>query len=170
MSCAPEYVWGVDVAIGHIAFAFAPMPTGTVETDFLIATSEFAEGERLGKLDRQIRIRARQLQDRFPPYVVWVEQPGSHPRMPEPALMYAVGVTQAALFEALGCPVWSIPISKWKKRSVGRGNATKADVTAWVQGRQPGLCGTQDERDAFCIAHAGRDIMLSGRWDGEAAA
>ena len=73
----------------------------------LITRTTEREGARLGLLDRQLRIAARQWASEFPPACVFVEQPSG--RFRNLPLTYAAGVIQAALFEALACPVWTIP-------------------------------------------------------------
>lgn len=164
MSTLPliEYVWAVDPAVSRLAFAFAPLPGGLIELETLLVDSEAREGQRLGWLDRQVRIYARQAAGRFPPACVWVEQPsGRHRNLP---LTYATGVVMAALFEALACPVWSIPSAAWKKRTVGAGNATKAQVAAWVAERG-GAAGSQDEADGYAMAAAGRAMVSTGSWE-----
>lgn len=161
------FVWAVDPALSRLAFAFAELDTGTVAVETLITRTDAREGERLGLLDRQVRIRARQLAGTYPPAVVWVEQPSGKFRNLQ--LCYAVGVVQAALFEALEVPVWSIASSAWKLRTVGVGNATKPQVRAWVD-RQGVDVASQDEADAVALACAGRAMLLSRSWTARCAA
>lgn len=160
-----EYVWGIDPAVVRLAFAFAPVDGGSLTVETLNTASDTTEGERLGLLDRQTRIYARQLAGDFPPAACWVEQPsGRYRNLP---LTYACGVVQAALFETLGVPVWTIPSSAWKARTIGVGNATKAQVAAWVVAQGADFNG-QDEADAFAIAVAGRAMLLAGEWSASA--
>jgi Holliday junction resolvasome RuvABC endonuclease subunit len=154
------YVWGIDPALGRLAFAFAEVGSERVEVETLHTASDATEGERLGLLDRQVRIVTRQLAGSYPPAVVWVEQPSG--RFRNLPLTYAVGAVQAALFEVLQVPVWTIPSGAWKRRTVGVGNATKAQVLAWA-GRVAVVDG-QDEADAVGVAWAGRSMVDSGRW------
>lgn len=165
MSVAVEWVWAVDVAMGHQAFAFAPLDNAPIEIESILTASDAREGERLGLLDRQVRIFAQQLAPRYPPACVWVEQPSG--KFIKPQLYYAVGVIQAALFETLGCPVWTMPSGTWKKRTVGAGNASKAHVAAWVAERA--TVRDQDEADAYAIAAAGRAMFSTGLWSATAA-
>jgi Holliday junction resolvasome RuvABC endonuclease subunit len=154
-------IWGIDPAIGRVAFAFADIDSDTITVETLVTASDTTEGERLGLLDRQVRIYARQRAADWPPFVVWVEQPsGQHRNLP---LAYAVGVIQAALFETLGVPVWTVPSGKWKSHALGAGNATKPQIMAWAE-RIAAVDG-QDEADAVGIAYAGRAIVASGKWD-----
>jgi Holliday junction resolvasome RuvABC endonuclease subunit len=168
-----EHVWAVDPALARLAFAFADVDSSAVAVETLVTRTTEREGARLGLLDRQLRIYARQAAGRFPPACVWVEQPSG--RFPKPQLSYAVGVVQAALFETLACPVWTITSGAWKRRTVGVGNATKPQVRAWVD-RLGVDVDSQDEADAVAIACAGRAMLLARSWDatvpelGEAAA
>ena len=161
-----EWVWGVDVAVSHLAFGLADLGSDLIEVETLITGNDTREGERLGLLDRQTRTFARQLAGRYPPACVWVEQPSG--RFPSPQLGYACGVVQAAVYEALAVPVWTIPSGKWKKRSCGFGNASKDQVRFWVSNTLRLDADTQDEHDAICIAHAGRDIFTTRKWDAAA--
>jgi Holliday junction resolvasome RuvABC endonuclease subunit len=157
-----ESVRAVDPAMAKLAVAFADLDSAAVEVVSLITRTEERDGARLGLLDRQLRIAARQWAGRFPPACVWVEQPSG--RFVQPQLSYAVGVIQAALFETLACPVWTIPSGAWKKRTVGVGNATKPQVRAWVD-RLGVEVGSQDEADAVAIACAGRAMFAARQWE-----
>lgn len=161
-----EFVWGIDPAISRLAVAFADTDSDSVEVETLITATDAREGERLGLLDRQVRIWARQLADRYPPAVVWVEQPSGRFRAPQ--LVYAVGVIQAAVYETLRCPVWTIPSSTWKARTVDRGNATKDQVRAWVDHLDVDV-RDQDEADAVTIAVAGRAMLRARSWTATAS-
>lgn len=161
-----EFVWAVDPAVSRLAFAFADVASPAVDVETLITRCDAREGERLGLMDRQVRIYARQAAGRYPPACVWVEQASG--RFPNPQLAYSVGVVQAAIFEALGgIPVWTMPSGTWKRRTVGRGNATKPQVRAWVQAL--GVAArSQDEADAVAIACAGRAMLLGRSWEAAA--
>lgn len=161
MTPASEYVWGIDPSLSRVAIAFASLSNNTIDVRSLCTRSDTSEGERLGLLDRQVRIFTAQCAGNYPPAVVWIEQPSG--RFRNLALTYCVGVIQAAVFETLRCPVWTIPSSAWKVRTVGVGNATKPQVRAWVH--QVGVnVATQDEADAVAIASAGRAMTQAGRW------
>lgn len=161
-----EYVWAVDVAVSRLAFAFAPLEAGPISVETLMLDGEAREGQRLGWMDRRVRLYAHKAAVSYPPSCCWVEQPTG--RFPKPQLMYAAGVVQAALFEALGVPVWTIPVATWKKRTVGAGNATKAQVATWVAAQGATVDG-QDEADAYAIGAAGRAMVVARSWDGTAA-
>lgn len=155
-------MWGFDPGLAVQAVAFADVASPALEVRTLITRTTEREGARLGLLDRQLRIAARQWAGEFPPEVVWVEQPSG--RFTNLQLVYAVGVIQAALFETLAVPVWSIPSGAWKRRTVGVGNATKPQVRAWVDDLGVEVDG-QDQADAVAIAYAGRAMLLSGSWE-----
>lgn len=156
-----SYIWGLDPAVSRVAFACAERGSQQVDVQTLTTASDTSEGERLGLLDRQVRIFARQLAGDYPPHVVWVEQPSG--KFSNLQLIYAVGALQAALFETLGVPVWTIPSSTWKLKTIGAGNATKQQVAAWAEG--VATFDGQDEADAIGIAVAGRAMVEAGRWD-----
>lgn len=160
-----EFVWGVDPGLSRLAVAFADVASARIEVETLITRTTEREGARLGLLDRQLRIAARQWAAQWPPGCVWVEQPSG--RFANLQLAYATGVVQAALFESLACPVWSIPSSAWKVRTVGAGNATKQRIQAWVDRLGVNTDG-QDEADAVAIACAGRAMLLAGSWEAAA--
>lgn len=166
---AEGFVWGVDVALSRLAIACASLATSDVAVVTVpISVGDATEGERLALLDRQVRSNACKLAALFPPTVVWVEQPSGRHRALQ--LTYCTGVVQAAMFEVLGgVPVWSIPSSAWKRRALGdgHGNASKAQVRAWVDGLGVEVDG-QDEADAVGIAVAGRLMVASGRWEAAA--
>lgn len=159
-----EWVWGIDPATSHVAFAFAGVDHDEVETETLVTSTESfaAEGQRLGWLDRQVRIYVSQVAKRYPPACVWVERPtGARDKTPY-ILVQASGVIIAAVYEALGgVPTFEIPVSTWKRDIVGNGNASKAAVAQWVAQHIP--VESQDEADAYCIALAGRGLLEQSR-------
>jgi len=157
-----EHVWAVDPALARLAFAFAAVDSDAVAVESLITRSDAREGARFGLLDRQVRIYARQAAGRYPPACVWIEQPSG--RFRNLQLTYAVGVLQAALFETLACPVWTVASSAWKRRTIGVGNASKAQVAAWVDRLGVEVDG-QDEADAVAIACAGRAMLAARSWE-----
>lgn len=83
---------------------------------------------------------------------------------------FTSGAIQGALHDA-GCTTQVANVSSWKKRVVGKGNATKGEVSEHLRLRRPALFaeagGNQDLIDASCIAIYGQQI-LRGRmgWDG----
>lgn len=158
-------VWGVDVAVAHLAFAFADVHSDQVDVETLILRTDLTEGARLGFLHTQISAYARQTASRWSPACVWVEQ--SVGRFAKPQLHYAAGVLQAALSQTLGCAVWTIPTSTWKQRTVGKGNAGKPEVQEWCRGQRHGF-DSEHEADAVAIACAGRAMYLARSWEAAA--
>lgn len=75
---------------------------------------------------------------------------------------YTSGAIQAVLYE-LRIPTQTANVSSWKKHVVGKGNATKDDVAAWLRLRRPALfaasSGVQDIIDAACIAIYGQQVL-----------
>jgi Holliday junction resolvasome RuvABC endonuclease subunit len=157
-----EYVWGVDTRVGRLAFGMADLASERVHVISREMNITAREGERLAIIERHARDIARQLLRDYPPAAVFVEQPAG--RTVSPVLWYAVGVVQAALFDVAASPVWSLPPSKWKLVSHGKGNVGKAVVAAWAAERGVEFTN-QDEADAASIAHAGRAVLRSGRFD-----
>ena len=162
-----EFVWAVDPGLSRLAVAFADITAMGVAVETLVTRTTEREGARLGLLDRQLRIAGRQWASRFPPVAVWVEQPSG--RFTNLQLAYCCGVVQAALFEALACPVWSIASSAWKRRTVGVGNATKPQVSAWVERLGVDVV-SHDEADAVAMACAGRAMLLERSWEASCVA
>lgn len=157
-----EWVWGVDVAVSHVAVAFIPAAgsAGSVVVEELAVRTTEREGARLGLLQRTVTMFARARAREFPPAAIWVEQPAG--KFHSPTLMYATGVVQGALFEAVAAPVWTLPVSKWKKATLGFGNASKQQVMQWVTDRGFTV-ESQDQADALCVALAGRTLLDTGR-------
>lgn len=58
---------------------------------------------------------------------------------------------------------YSVEVSTWKKEVVGKGNATKDEVSIWLNEQLPdysALCGDdQNLADAACIAVYGRAVL-----------
>lgn len=150
-----SWVWGVDPSTVRLAVGLAGADGLEVRsTDF--TRMEPRTGERLRAVHDETFGIAFRLRREFPPCAIFVEQPFAYGRHVEPELFYAVGVIQAAL--APFAPVQTVAVSTWKKRSVGKGTATKLDVFRWAE--QHGYRGnSQDEADALAIAWAGRYVL-----------
>jgi hypothetical protein len=54
----PSFVWGVDVALSRLVFACAESGRERVDVEPLITRTDATQGERMGLLDRQLRIFA----------------------------------------------------------------------------------------------------------------
>ncbi len=67
--------------------------------------------------------------------------------------------------------VYPVNVQTWKKEIVGKGNASKSDVAAWVKENHPHMTGSlddlgkfkQDGIDAYCIALYGQGVVSLGR-------
>jgi len=75
---------------------------------------------------------------------------------------YTSGAIQGALYEA-GIPIQIANVSSWKKLVVGKGNATKEEVSEYLRLRWPAVYkragGNQDAIDAACIAIYGQRLL-----------
>lgn len=64
------------------------------------------------------------------------------------AVLAAINGQHAQAFE--------VPVSSWKLATVGKGNASKDDVSAWLHAQHPHVytecAGDQDLMDAACVA------------------
>ncbi len=62
--------------------------------------------------------------------------------------------------------VYPVNVQTWKKAIVGKGNASKPDVAAWLGAHRPALADMagddQDLVDAACIALYGIDVIQRG--------
>ena len=159
--------WGCDPSTKRVSVAAVTSDTTRVATCSFPALDG---GARLAAIWNGTREFAVSLLERgWPaPGLVWVEQPSG--KTTNPQLSYAVGVIQAALCDALGCPLETIESASWKKRAVGRGNIFKPKsvrepygVLTWAQSN--GYRGSSwDEADALGIAVAAqRTVALEPR-------
>lgn len=78
---------------------------------------------------------------------------------------FTSGAVQGSLHSS-GCDVTLANPSTWKKKAVGRGNATKEDISKWLRLRWPSLHaaagGNQDLMDAAAIAIYGQLLLGQG--------
>lgn len=69
------------------------------------------------------------------------------------------GAIQATL-DDLGIDVYLVPVTQWKKEIIGKGNASKAEVSEWVEKKYPKLKGeSQDMKDSFCLYLYGQSVV-----------
>lgn len=165
--------WGVDVSVSRVAVAYASR-----EGLGAARTAPFADlggGARLGHIWAQTGLCVAELvRDGWPlPGVVWVEQPSG--ARSNPALSYATGVIQAAVFDTLqrvtgrAVRVETVASASWKKAATGYGRHDKPtrkklgrpvtfeDYGVAVWARANGYRGVSwDEADALGIAEAAR--------------
>lgn len=175
--------WGVDPSTLRVALAgVQPVPDGLERWVRTVSFASLDGPARLAHIYRETHDLVFGLAERAgetgwptPPGIVFVEQPSGKQQNPE--LVYAVGVIQAAIYDALysglGRPVRieTCTSSWWKKRACGRGDIYKPKrgdrtpygVLVWAQSN--GYDGSSwDEADAFGIAEAARrEVALDGR-------
>lgn len=102
------------------------------------------------------------------PLAVFVEQP----LLGRGGVRSTIKVSQAAaipLLAAVACGVdgvYEVNVQSWKKQVVGKGNASKDDVKAWLRVNHPERYaftgGDQDLIDATCIYLYGESIVGAG--------
>lgn len=123
------------------------------------------DARRFGLLFAKTHEMTLQWAKRWRPGVVWVELPTGG--FPNPHLTGAWAVICGAMYHALEekgpypTSVWSIPVTSWKKATVGSGNANKQMIAAWALNEGCPV-STQDGYDAYCIARAGRRKLNLG--------
>lgn len=167
--------WGVDVSTRGVSIAYLSPDVRGVRT---VLFPKLDGGQQLATIHRETRELARQIAGKslgHAPGIILVEQPSG--AQPNPALSYAVGVAQAAIYEgvlnATGHPplLETCASSWWKKQACGHGGIKKPKrksdgeypVLEWA--RLNGYPGSSwDEADALGIAEAARrTIALENR-------
>lgn len=175
--------WGIDPSTQRIAVAGTHVAP---DRAFTVSTASFAAGkggQRLSLIHAETRAFVTRLLEGgwTPPGFVLFELPAGDP--PNVELIYAAGVQQAAVYDAVlavtGRPVVveTMPTSRWKLLACGRGNIYKP--TKKKLGRTPvfedygvaqwavanGYAGRSwDEVDALGIAEAARrTVALEAR-------
>lgn len=118
--------------------------------------------------DRELKDLRRQLEEmvRFMAEAIFIEEPvvaGARNIRSTILIAETVGMVLAIP----DVPIYLVEISTWKKLTVGKGNATKDDVSSWLSREHPdyaAICeGDQDLIDAGAINVYGRQIMGSLR-------
>lgn len=149
--------WGVDVGLNSTAICALGG-----QTPQLVAprAGEGTLPERLDRLMAETERVAGQLCADYPPIAVCVERPTG--RYPSPHLSYATASVLLGLHRALKdrfaypVSVILVAITEWKKKAIGRGNASKDEVMEWAVSTWPQLDDmTQDDADALGIATYG---------------
>jgi Holliday junction resolvasome RuvABC endonuclease subunit len=69
-------------------------------------------------------------------------------------LCYIVGAVSACVQRRVG-HIAALKPAEWKLQTVGRGNATKAEIRSWALEQGFGEEAPQDAVDAYCVAVAG---------------
>jgi hypothetical protein len=160
--------WGVDPSTVRVSIATVGFD-GSRGISTVGIPQEGGPG-RLSSILACTRRMARELALLEEPGVIVVEQPSG--KTPNPQLVYAVGVVQAALLEACA-PVRleTVASSRWKAVACGKGNIYKPKrndtaeygVLSWA--RTLGYAGSSwDEADAWGVAeYARRTFALEER-------
>lgn len=170
------WIWGVDGSTKRVAVGFAREEVVVESVEF---RAGLFEGARLAEIRRTTRTFAAAWARLFPPHIAFVEQPSG--RSASPQLVYAIGVIQEALYDALEfvhqhpVEVRTIPSSRWKEIATGSGWSPKPKTLRWARNAHgyEGTClclelgeknckrGTpaHDEADAIGIAVAGRRLL-----------
>ena len=113
--------------------------------------------------------RCRRIRDLMPPRTRWldegvlmaaIEQPFSRSFKSTAALLRVQGAVIACLPREM--PLVPLPAVQWKQETVGRSNADKDAVRAWVLERWPDAPSSYDACDAYAIAWAVRKLCEAG--------
>lgn len=165
--------WGADVSVSRLALAYAA--PGVARGARTVLFADLKGGARLAHIWAETGLFVAELaRDGWPlPGLVWVEQPSGS--QPNPALSYATGAIQGAIYDAVqrvsgrGVLVETVSSSGWKKIATGYGahyKPTRAKlgrrpvfddygVARWA--RSLGYAGDSwDEADALGISEAAR--------------
>jgi Holliday junction resolvasome RuvABC endonuclease subunit len=155
-------VWGCDPASKKIAM-FSGDHRGLIHRELLEVKRTDRNSELL-ELRRQLEYVLRYDDDP----VIYCEEPvvaGARNLRSTILVAETVGVVLA-----LNARVHLVPVSSWKKATVGNGNASKADVTEWLTREHPSYASechdtqhreSQDLRDAAAIYLYGKDMDSS---------
>lgn len=172
------YHYGVDPGTTRVAIAIVG-ELGLV-TAFTVPILKAEGGKRLGLIYGGVFDAAFGEGLRYPCGLCWVEQPSG--KFDNPALSYATGVIQAAMHNATGCVVETVPSNTWKLGATGFGGHRKTKphptmtgkrvpvsfdeygVARWAVSRFGYQGRSLDEVDAIGIAAAARNaVMLEER-------
>lgn len=156
--------WGVDPSTKRVSIGASLRDARHVDTRSFTSS---AGPRRLGLIYAETWHFTNVMAEHFWPGFVLVEQPSG--KAPNPNLLYAVGVIQAAVYSALarlaqrdGFPwpvVETVPSATWKSLAIGPGWAKldKAAGDILRLAREDGYDGDSlDEADAWFIAKAAR--------------
>lgn len=103
----------------------------------------------------------------YTPFTFFVEEPlvaGARNLRTSLLMAQAVGALMVGLTTTKG-GCYQVPVSRWKKETVGNGSASKKDVALWLSDTHPeyaAACdGSQDYADACCIALYGVAVLVN---------
>lgn len=144
-------IWGVDLGVrsAHLFCVDQPQTVSVVIP-------------KMTKRGLELRALRHQLSEFITREdVVFVEEPplaGSRNVRTFAALNQVYAIVLSSTSEA-----YSVEVGTWKKQVVGKGNATKEEVSTWLEvdhSAYSALCGDdQNLRDAACIALYGRAVL-----------
>jgi len=156
-------IWGIDPASKKIA-----MFTGS-KSGLDLIQAELAEVPRSNRNDELMALRSK-LEFVIGPdgdHVIFCEEPVvAGARNLRSTILVAETV---GMILALNARVHLVPVSSWKKGTVGKGNATKDEVSEWLRREHPQYAGycrdtkwreSQDLRDAAAIYLYGRSLDI----------
>lgn len=154
--------WGVDCHVSHVAIGWWSQEARGAASERIPA--KLRDAERLHALhDTTARLTVELLRrsEVPPPAAVLVERPTG--RFPNPALMQACGVIQAAIYGAVlhglwATPVFLVEVARWKKAVLGSARADHEQRVRWARGEVPTVADG-DEADALAIACAGHVLF-----------
>lgn len=154
-------IWGVDPASKKIAMFTADVrDSGLVQTNLL----EVKKSERDLELLELRRMMEIVIEHDHNPIIYCEEPVVAGVRNLRSTILIAETV---GMILALNAKVRLVPVSSWKKATVGNGHATKADVTEWLAREHPEYASkcrdtqqreSQDLRDAAAIYLFGRFV------------
>lgn len=151
-----EWCWGIDVAVGHLAFGFVQID-GRDHQPYRWNSVQIPKEPDLGErlLHHQARTESfvAAIREHFPPVAVVLELPTG--RFPSPPLAGAWAATLMGLRRQLPQPYLlasDITPPMWKKGVGLKGNAGKEDVLAHAQAAYGYSGDSQDQADALCMA------------------
>lgn len=153
-------IFGIDPAAKSLAVSV--YGSGVTETYKFIA-KQTDRWIQLNQLHGQLHMAI----DLHQPDAIFIE---------EPVVAGAMNIRSTILIAetvgmVLSCsrPTYLVPVTSWKKKTVGKGNASKQEVTEWVKKELPvyaALCKSdQDLFDAGAIGEYGRQVMETLRHD-----
>lgn len=142
---------GIDPSKTKLAIAILDGSELTIHT---FTTKAVARGDQLAELAQAATDLTRDID------AAYIEEPliGRSVRS-----SLHVAMTAGAIGAAVHAPCYFVPVTTWKKGTVGSGNANKAGVSAWLNATHVAYsqqCGSdQDLRDATTIALYGRSVQ-----------
>lgn len=149
-------IWGCDPASKKIAM-FTEDGPGNIHSE-LITVKKSNRNDELMELRRQLMFTL----SRDPNPTIYCEEPVvAGARNIRSTILVAETV---GMILALNAHVRVVPVSSWKKATVGKGNATKDEVTEWLRREHPDYASncheSQDLTDAAAIFIYGRGLEV----------